>query len=61
MAKVTVDKDKCIGCGACVSIAGKTFKMGEDGKSEVVDPEGDDLETIENAAQSCPVEAIKIG
>jgi len=58
--KVTVDKDKCIGCGLCVSLAPKSFKLGEDGKSQVIEPVGDDWETIKNAAESCPVGAIKI-
>jgi len=58
--KVTVDKDKCIGCGLCVSLAPKSFKLGEDGKSQIIEPVGDDLETIKNAAESCPVGAIKI-
>jgi len=58
--KVTVDKDKCIGCGACVAVAPKSFKLGDDGKSEVIEPVGDDEQTIRNAAESCPVGAIKV-
>jgi len=58
--KVKVDKDKCIGCGLCVSLAPKSFKLGEDGKSQVIEPVGDDEKTIENAAESCPVGAIEI-
>lgn len=58
--KVLVDKNKCIGCGLCVSLAPKSFKLGDDGKSEAIELSGDDEETIKNAAESCPVEAIKI-
>jgi len=58
--KVKVDKDKCIGCGLCVSLAPKSFKLGEDGKSQAIESVGDDLETIKNAAESCPVSAIEI-
>lgn len=58
--KVTVDKQKCIGCGLCVSLAPKSFKLSDDGKSEVIEPVGDDEETVKNAAESCPVGAIKI-
>lgn len=58
--QVTVDKDKCIGCGLCVSLAAKTFKLGEDGKSEVLEKIEDKEEEIKNAAEGCPVEAIKI-
>ena len=55
-----VDKEKCLGCGACASIAGNTFKIGDDGKSEVVNPTGDDEATIKQAADACPVQAITI-
>lgn len=60
MIKISVDKDKCIGCGACVAVAPKSFRLGEDGKSVAIEPAGDDLATVKNAAESCPVEAIKI-
>lgn len=55
-----VDKEKCIGCGACAAVAPNTFKIGDDGKSEVSDPAGDPEETIKQAADSCPVQAISI-
>jgi ferredoxin len=58
--KISVDKDKCIGCGACTAVAPKSFRLGEDGKAEVITPPGDKNEVIESAAQGCPVEAIKI-
>lgn len=58
--KIIVDKDKCIGCGACVATAPKSFRLSEDGKAEVIEPPKDSEEEIKNAAESCPVEAIKI-
>ncbi len=58
--KITIDKDKCIGCGACTALAAKTFRLGDDGKAEVIEPAKDKEEDIKNAAESCPVEAIKI-
>ena len=58
--KVSVDQDKCIGCGACVAACPKVFKLGEDGKSQVKD--GADLEAnkdkIQAAATGCPASAI---
>jgi ferredoxin len=59
MKKLRVDKKKCIGCGSCAAIAPKSFKMDEDGKSEALDPAGDDEETIANAIDCCPVDAIE--
>ena len=56
--KVQVDKAKCIGCGTCVALAPKTFKFGDDGKSEVIAQEVDSPETLGQAIQSCPAQAI---
>ena len=57
---VQVDQDKCIGCGTCVAIAGKTFKFNEAGKAEVQNAEGDEADTIKSAVDSCPVQAISV-
>jgi len=58
--KIQVDKDKCIGCGACIAIAPKSFRFGEDGKSEPIEPPQDEEEKIKEAAENCPVQAIEI-
>ena len=56
--KLRVNPDTCIGCGTCVALAAKSFKMNDQGKSVPIDPVGDDQETIQNAIDSCPVDAI---
>ncbi len=60
IAKVTVDKDLCIGSASCVAILPEVFDLGEDGKAYV--KEGSvasaDAEAILDAARSCPVSAI---
>ena len=61
MKKVIVDQNTCIGCGTCVALASKSFKLDENGKSQPLDPAGDDEKTIQNAVDSCPVNAIKWG
>lgn len=58
--KIKLDKDKCIGCGTCVAIAPKTFKLEADGKAEVIEPPRDDKATIKEAVDSCPVDAIEL-
>ena len=58
--KVTIDKQKCIGCGTCASIAPKSFKLADDGKAEVVEPIGDSEAKIKEVVGSCAVEAIKV-
>lgn len=60
MAIVTVDKKKCIGCGTCVVMAPKSFKLADDGKAEPIIPAGDNEKTIKEAVDSCPVQAIKL-
>lgn len=56
--KPVVDKNLCISCGACVAVCPNTFKMGNDGKSEVVNPQGESEEQIQGAIDGCPVKAI---
>lgn len=53
---IKVDKELCIGCGACVALCPDSFKLNDEGKSEVVNQ--DNLECAKKAAESCPVQAI---
>ena len=64
---ITVDKEKCIGCGSCAAIAPNVFKMGDDGKAEVIDgppaQAGDhsgDEALVNQAKDACPVQAIVV-
>lgn len=57
---VKVISSKCIGCGSCVSLAGKTFRLNSNNVSEVLPGEHDDNQTVLLAAQSCPVSAIEV-
>jgi ferredoxin len=59
MPRLTIDKSKCIGCGTCAAIAPKSFKLGDDGKAQPIEPPGDNEAVIEEAIDSCPVSAIK--
>ncbi|MFC1710265.1 ferredoxin [Patescibacteria group bacterium] len=58
MKKVIVDKNKCIACGLCSTIAPKTFKPGGDGKATVINPKGDSDKKIMEAIMCCPAGAI---
>ncbi|OGF26874.1 ferredoxin [Candidatus Falkowbacteria bacterium RIFOXYB2_FULL_47_14] len=55
---ISVNKDACIGCGACVATCPDVFKLGDDGKSEVVSQ--NDTECAKKAAEGCPVQAITV-
>jgi ferredoxin len=57
--KITIDKNLCIGCGTCVAIAPKSFRLSDEGKAEVVEPPGDNEAMVKEAIDSCPVAAIK--
>ncbi len=52
----TINKTKCIGCGACVSVCSDGFEMGEDGKAKVKNAKAP---CVKEAIESCPVDAIK--
>lgn len=58
--KVKIDKDKCIGCGTCVALAPKTFKLGKDAKVVVIESSKDGETKIKEAIDSCPVDAIEL-
>jgi len=52
-----VDQNKCIGCGACVSLCPAGFKLNADGKSEPADA---NAECATQAQGACPVQAITV-
>lgn len=56
--KVRVDRDLCIGIGNCVALAPTVFVLDEENKAIVLDPSSVDDDTIFEAAESCPEDAI---
>ena len=44
----------------CETIAVATFRLNDNRQAEAVDPQGDSLETILEAAENCPVSAIHV-
>lgn len=56
--KIEIDRELCVGDGACADDAPDTFEMDDEDIAKVQDGEHDDAETILAAAQACPTEAI---
>jgi ferredoxin len=56
--RVRVDHDICVGNAMCETFAPHTFRLNDNRQSEAVDPNGDPVEKIIEAAENCPVSAI---
>ena len=56
--RVWVDHNVCVGNAMCESIAPKVFELNANRQSEAVNPAGDTVEKILEAAENCPVSAI---
>jgi ferredoxin len=68
MAKIILEREKCIGCGSCQAMCPKYFELIEDGKSHIKDStkqeveelEVEKLECAESASEACPAQCIHI-
>ncbi|MDP2750356.1 MAG: ferredoxin [Nanoarchaeota archaeon] len=69
MPKIIHERERCIGCGSCISICPEHWEMGDDGKSslkgadkkgDIYEKQVDDLACSEEAAEACPVTCIKV-
>jgi ferredoxin len=58
--EVAVDRDRCMSSTACVSLAPSTFEIDDEGISTVRLPLAGDLDSMLDAAESCPVRAISV-
>lgn len=56
-----VDKDTCIGCGACINTCEEVFDYDDDGLAKVISNNITDesiIDSATNAMNACPVGAI---
>ncbi len=63
MARISVDRDKCVYLGVCESLSPKYFQLDDDG--ELVLPAGEqvddaDLPEVREAVLGCPTEALTL-
>lgn len=55
---IVIDQDECIGCESCVELCPDVFEMDEDGEKAVVIAEDSTAACVDEAIETCPVEAI---
>ena len=60
MLKIIVDRDLCIGAASCVAVSAATYKLDDENKAVVIDPNAASDEELITAAKSCPTKAIII-
>jgi ferredoxin len=58
--RVWVDHERCVGSSMCVTIAPGVFKLNDNRQSEVADLQAASEESILEAADCCPVSAIRV-
>ena len=58
--KVRIDRELCTGIGNCVAVAPTVFKLDKSNKAVVLKPESVDEDTLMEAAESCPENAVII-
>ncbi|MCD6134020.1 MAG: ferredoxin [Candidatus Omnitrophica bacterium] len=59
MAKVSIDRSTCVGCGLCVNTCPDCFQLTSEGVAEVTNSECSSC-NVEEIASQCPVNAIKV-
>ncbi|WP_195267152.1 ferredoxin [Eubacterium sp. 1001713B170207_170306_E7] len=59
---VSIDESGCIGCGLCTQVCPEVFEMNDSGVAEVIMEEiPENLEdSVQEAADGCPVEVITV-
>ena len=56
--KVVVNRDNCIGCGACEALYPELFQIDDEGLSTVIDNENIEEEKLTEVIEGCPTSAI---
>jgi ferredoxin len=62
MSRVAVDRERCVGSGACEALAPDVFEVDDDGVLVVhrSEPAADELGDVEDAVRACPTRALSL-
>ena len=62
MSRIAVDRERCVGSGACEALAPDVFEVDDDGALVVHRPEpaAGELSDVEDAVQACPTRALSL-
>jgi ferredoxin len=62
MTRVAVDRDLCVGSGACEALAPDVFEVDDDGVLVVhrEEPAAEELPSVREAVQACPIRALAL-
>lgn len=58
IAKIVIDRRRCIGASSCIAIAPDVYELDAENIAIVKDERGADDDTLALSAQSCPTSAI---
>ena len=58
--RVEVDRNRCMGTGACEYTAPHVFKVGDDAVATVIGPVGGTDEAARDAVAECPMAALRL-
>lgn len=60
MPKITINEELCEGCATCQELCPEVFQVGDDEKAHIIGPDKTDSCNIQEAAETCPTQAITI-
>lgn len=58
--RIEVDRATCVGSGTCAGLAPDHFELGDDGLAHAIRSVAEDDESLREAADCCPVQAILV-
>ena len=60
ISHVEVNRDRCMGTGACAYALPGLFTVGDDGKARVIGTVDEDDKTVADVVSECPTAALRL-